>query len=157
MYFSRFPFVVFLLLLSGLKPWAAEPDPARLTNIATRAQIGGSAGTPIAGFVIGGSGTKTMLARAAGPALTGFGVSGALGDPSLSLLSAVATVATNDNWLAADAAAMTAAGAFAFTVGSKDAALVATLAPGAYTAPVTASGTSTGVTLLARPSHFGRL
>lgn len=148
MHSSRFPFVVFLLLLSGLSPWAAESDPARLTNIATRAQIGGSAGTPIAGFVLGGSSTKTMLARAAGPALTGFGVSGALADPGLSLLSGVGTVASNDNWLAADAATMTAAGAFAFTAGSKDAALVATLAPGAYTAPVSASGTTTGVTLL---------
>ena len=127
---------------------AAEADPARLTNIATRAQIGGSAGTPIAGFVIGGSGTKTMLARAAGPALTGFGVADALADPSLALLSGAATVASNDNWLAADAATMTAAGAFAFTIGSKDAALVATLAPGAYTAPVTASGATAGVTLL---------
>ncbi len=137
----------FIFALSALG-WAAETDPARLTNIATRAQIGGSAGTPIAGFVLGGTGTKTMLARAAGPALTGFGVSGALADPGLSLLSAGATVANNDNWLAADAATMTSAGAFAFPVGSKDAALVATLAPGAYTVPVTASGTTAGVTLL---------
>ena len=127
---------------------AAEADPARLTNIATRAQIGGSAGTPIAGFVIGGTGAKTMLVRAAGPALTAFGVAGALSDPNLSLLSASTTLASNDNWLASDAATMSTAGAFAFSSGSKDAALVATVSPGAYTVPVAASGGASGVTLL---------
>ena len=40
-----------------------------------------------------------------------------------------------------------ATGAFAFAAGSRDAALVATLAPGAYTTPVGAGGGS-GVTLL---------
>jgi hypothetical protein len=120
---------------------------ARLVNIATRAQIGGTAGTPIAGFVIAGSGTKPMLVRAAGPALTVFGVTGALADPSLSLVSGASTVATNDNWLAADASTFAAVGAFAFAAGSRDAALVSPLATGAYTTPVGAGGGS-GVTLL---------
>ncbi len=47
---------------------AAEPDPARLVNIATRAQVGGAAGTPIAGFVVSGTATKKVLIRAAGAA-----------------------------------------------------------------------------------------
>ena len=136
---NRFLLVV-LSLVTTLRPQAADVDPARLTNIATRAQIGGAAGTPIAGFVIGGSGSKTMLVRAAGPALTSFGITGALSDPSLSLLSSTATVASNDNWLAADAPTMSTAGAFAFGAGSKDAALVTTLLPGSYTAPVIAGG-----------------
>ena len=144
---NRFLLVV-LSLVTTLRPQAADVDPARLTNIATRAQIGGAAGTPIAGFVIGGSGSKTMLVRAAGPALTSFGITGALSDPSLSLLSSTATVASNDNWLAADASTMSTAGAFAFGAGSKDAALVTTLLPGSYTAPVTAVGNTSGVTLL---------
>lgn len=120
---------------------------ARLVNIATRAQIGGTAGTPIAGFVIAGSGTKPMLVRAVGPGLTSFGVTGALADPSLSLVSGTSTIATNDNWLAADAGTFAAVGAFAFTVGSRDAALVSPLATGAYSTPVGAGGGS-GVTLL---------
>ena len=53
------------LLSSG--PAATEEYTARLVNIATRAQIGGNAGTPIAGFVLSGNGTKRMLARACGP------------------------------------------------------------------------------------------
>ena len=121
---------------------------ARLVNIATRAALGGAAGTPIPGFVLGGTGTKQMLVRAVGPTLTSFGVSGVLTDPRLSLVSSTASVGNNDNWLAADAATMAGAGAFALTAGSKDAALVATLAPGAYTAPVTATDNGSGVALL---------
>ena len=127
---------------------AAESATARIVNIATRAQIGGSAGTPIAGFVVSGSGTKKMLVRACGPALTGFGVSGALADPGLSLVSGATTMGSNDNWLATDAATMSAVGAFALTSGSRDAALVTTLASGAYTAPVTVTGGGIGVALL---------
>ena len=66
------------------------------------------AGTPIAGFVLGGTGTKRMLVRACGPALAGFGVTGALADPGLSLVSGTATFATNDNWTATDASMMAA-------------------------------------------------
>lgn len=121
---------------------------ARLVNIATRAALGGAAGTPIPGFVLGGTGTKQMLVRAVGPTLSGFGVSGALADPRLSLVSGTTTVGSNDNWLVADSATMAGAGAFALAAASKDAALVATLAPGAYTAPVTATDNGSGVALL---------
>lgn len=120
---------------------------ARLVNLATRAQVGGTAGTPIAGFVISGTGSKRVLTRAVGPGLTAFGVSGALADPSLSLVSGSTTVATNDNWLGADAATFTSVGAFALTAGSLDAAIVSTLAPASYTTPVSA-GTGSGVALL---------
>ena len=121
---------------------------ARLTNIATRVALGGTAGTPISGFTLGGTGTKAMLARAVGPTLTVFGLTGVLADPRLSVMSGSTTVGSNDNWLAADAGAMAAAGAFALPAGSKDAALVATLAPGGYTSPVTATDGGSGVALL---------
>ena len=126
----------------------AEAGSAKIINVATRAQIGGNAGTPIAGFVLGGTGTKQMLVRACGPALANFGVAGALADPSLALVAGNMTVASNDNWLGADAATMATTGAFALAPGSKDAAVVATLVPGAYTAPVTAPGNGSGVALL---------
>ncbi|MBI5693126.1 MAG: SUMF1/EgtB/PvdO family nonheme iron enzyme [Verrucomicrobia bacterium] len=127
---------------------AAEEPTARLVNIATRAQIGGNAGTPIAGFVLGGTGTKRMLLRAVGPGLSAFGVAGTLADPSLALASGSTTMGSNDNWLAADAATMANVGAFSLPAGSRDAALVSTLAAGAYTAPVIPVGGGTGVTLL---------
>lgn len=127
---------------------AADAPAARIVNIATRAKIGGTAGTPIAGFVLSGSGSKQMLVRACGPALTGFGVSGALADPSLALLAGSTTVASNDNWLGADAAVMAATGAFALAANSKDAAVVTSLGVGSYTVPITPVGGATGVVLL---------
>jgi hypothetical protein len=121
---------------------------ARLINIATRVALGGEAATPIPGFVLSGTGSKQMLVRAVGPTLAAFGVTGVLADPRLSLLSGSTTVASNDNWLAADAATFTSAGAFALTAVSKDAALVAPLTAGPYTAPVTSSDGGSGVALL---------
>lgn len=121
---------------------------ARLVNIATRVALGGVAGTPIPGFVLSGNGTKQMLVRAVGPTLANFGVSPALADPRLTLLRGASAIASNDDWLATDAATFAAAGAFALAANSKDAAVVATLAPGAYTAPVTAGNDGSGIALL---------
>jgi hypothetical protein len=126
----------------------AVASTARLVNISTRVAVGGSAGTPIPGFVLSGTGTRAMLVRAVGPTLASFGVTNALGDPRISLVSNGATVGTNDNWLAADAATMAGAGAFALATGGKDAALVSSLSPGAYTLPVTATDNGSGVVLL---------
>ncbi len=136
-----------VLLLSALG-MHAQSDRARLINIATRVAVGGNAGTPIPGFVLGGGGSKPVVIRAVGPTLSSFGVSGVLSDPRLAVLNGTATVAANDNWLAADAATMRNAGAFALVAGSRDAALVAPLAAGSYTAPVTAVDGGSGVALV---------
>lgn len=136
------------LLLASLTLPAAEPPSARLVNLATRAAVGGAAGTPISGFVVAGAGTKPVLVRAVGPALGGFGVTGALADPRLALMADATMIAENDNWLAADAATMSAVGAFALPAGSRDAALVRSLAPRGYTVPVTPPAGASGVALL---------
>ncbi len=137
---------------AGTRAYAVAPDvgtsgTARLVNIATRTLVGGTAGTPISGFVIAGTGSKKILARAVGPTLANFDVSGPLPNPSLALVRASTTVASNDNWVAADAATFSSTGAFALNAASADAALVATVAPGDYSAVVGAGG-GTGVTLL---------
>ena len=134
-------------------PLAAEAElgttgTARLVNIATRAAVGGVAGSPIPGFVLNGTAERLMVVRAVGPTLSGFGVGGVLADPRFSLVRGGVIVASSDNWLAADTAAMATAGAFALTAGSKDAAIAVPLAPGAYTAPVTAADGGSGVALL---------
>lgn len=120
---------------------------AKLVNVATRVQVGGVAGTPISGFVLGGIGSKKMVTRAVGPTLTTFNVSGALTDPSLTIVASGSTIASNDNWTPADSAAFAAVGAFGLNTGSRDAAIVTTLNAGVYSA-VVGSGGSSGVTLL---------
>lgn len=113
---------------------------ARLVNLATRAAVGGSAGTPVAGFAVSGPGAMRLLLRAVGPGLTAFGVGGALADPALSVIAGNTTVAANDNWSAADAGTFTATGAFALAAGSRDAALVTTLGAGTYSTVIAANG-----------------
>ncbi len=141
-------FFLLIFLAAGGLGRAANEGTARLVNIATRAAVGGAAGTPIPGFVLSGPGAKPIVIRAIGPTLGGFGVSGVLADPRLSLVRDAATSATNDNWNAADAAVMNAAGGFALTAGSKDAALVANLGAGSYSAPVTATDGGSGIALV---------
>ena len=121
---------------------------SRLTNLSARALAGGTAGTPITGFVIGGSGSKRLLVRAAGPALTSLGVSNLLADPRFDVVRDGSIVASNDNWLASDTAASAALGAFALPTGSKDAGLFVILPVGNASAPVYSTSGGSGVSLL---------
>jgi uncharacterized delta-60 repeat protein len=130
------------------------PGDRRLLNISTRGTAGSAERTLIAGFVITGSASKTVLIRAAGPGLAPFNVSGTIADPILTVVNnAGATVATNDDWSTsankADiAAAAINAGAFPLTEPSKDSALLLTLPPGNYTALVNGANGGTGVALV---------
>jgi uncharacterized protein (DUF1800 family) len=137
----------------------ATQSTARLLNLSTRGQIGTGGSVMIPGLTIGpGSGMRTLLIRGAGPSLTGLGVEGALLDPTLSVVDATgAIIAANDNWGTPEAAGpdaaqlsaiFTSAGAFAFTPGSLDSALVVTLGPGSYTVPVSGNAGTTGIGLV---------
>ncbi len=124
-----------------------------LKNISTRGPVGTGASSMIAGFVVGGTAPKNLLIRASGPALTGFGLSGAISSTQLQVFSGSTLVASNAGWSStpANAAAVSAAdgqvGAFAFPSGSLDSAVVGTFAPGSYTAIVTGLAGATGVAL----------
>lgn len=123
----------------------------RLANVSARTQVGTGGDILIAGFTIGGSTEKTLLLRAIGPTLAGFGVVGALADPRLELFSASGiSIVANDNWApgAALANVTNSVGAFALPTGSRDASLLITLPPGSYTAQVSGVGASTGVALV---------
>jgi len=137
----------------------ASPTSGRLVNLSTRGLVGTGPNIMIPGVYIGpGSGTRTLLVRAAGPALASLGVPGALPDPALSIEnSSNSTIASNDNWgtpvgNAPDGATMggafTAAGAFPFAAGSLDSATVVSVGPGSYTILVSGVGASTGVGLV---------
>lgn len=123
----------------------------RLINISARVQVGTSGNILIAGFVVGGSTSMTVLIRASGPALIPFNVAGTLSDPTLGLYSGSTQIGTNTGWggdtqIAAISAAV---GAFPWlNASSKDSALLVTLAPGAYTAQVSGTSGDTGVALV---------
>lgn len=128
---------------------AAGSGPA-LTNVSARTRSGAGGDVLIAGFSIGGVGTKTLLIRAVGPGLVPFGVDGTLADPQLAIFSGPSQIAANDNWgnSAALATAATQVGAFALPAGSRDAALLINLPTGSYTAQVTGANNSAGVVLI---------
>ena len=92
-----------------------------------------------------------MLIRAVGPALGAFGVGGTMPDPQLDLFSGQTVLASNDNWGGDPQvnAAFAAVGAFVISdPASKDAVIIATLAPGNYTAVVKGVSGSAGLTLV---------
>ena len=131
--------------------WAvAQSGTPLLVNVSTRGTAGTGDAAMIAGFVIGGTGTKQVLIRAVGPGLSPFGVTGLLSDPVLTVYNAATSqsVYTNDDWAAADASIFSAVGAFALPAGSKDSAVVATFPPGAYTAVITSSSNATGAAMI---------
>ncbi|MBI4623882.1 MAG: immunoglobulin domain-containing protein [Verrucomicrobia bacterium] len=130
------------------------PALTRLVNVSARSFVDRGAGVLIVGFAIQGNTTKTVLVRGIGPALAPFGVSGTLVDPQLVLFKEGSeVVATNDDWwrgggALALAPVFSAVGAFSLVSGLADAALIATLPPGSYTAQVKGAGDSTGVALI---------
>jgi hypothetical protein len=125
----------------------------RLVNISTRAEVGTGANIIIPGFVIAGTGSDQLLARGDGPALSAFGVSGVLAQPSLSVFDGSGnTIGSNTGWgtnanPAQIASAAVSVGAFALAPGGADSAQIVNLSAGAYTMQVSGVANSTGVAL----------
>jgi hypothetical protein len=123
----------------------------KLLNISSRTLVGSGDSVQIAGFVVGGSTAQTVVIRAAGPALAQVaGLGGTLADPSFELHDQASgvVVATADDWDASLASHFASVGAFPWSVGSKDAALVITLDPGAYTVVVRGKNGESGLALV---------
>ncbi|MGH7946576.1 MAG: immunoglobulin domain-containing protein, partial [Opitutaceae bacterium] len=124
----------------------------RLANFSMRAVTSPGTASLITGFVVSGTAAKQVLIRAAGPALAvaPFNIANAVSDPTLQLFRGNTSLAQNNDWgtpaanVAALNAAITRAGAFPFRAGSRDAALLMTLPPGAYSV-VVAGGTGTAL------------
>ena len=130
--------------------YEADAEPGALVNLSCRARVGTGGDVLIAGFAVGGTAPKRLLLRGVGPTLGNLGVAGSLANPRLAVLRSGATeeMAANDDWEAALAPAFASVGAFALPPGSRDAALVVTLPPGAYTAQVSGVGGTTGIALV---------
>jgi hypothetical protein len=124
-------------------------------NISTRGRVESGENVMIAGFIIGegtGGGAIKVVVRAIGPTLASAGVAEALQDPNLTLHDANGSeIARNDNWKGDEGQASQRAEIEATGLApSSDAesALIATLAPGNYTAITRGKGADKGVALV---------
>jgi hypothetical protein len=153
--YSQLPWRLALLHSKPLPPATG----GRLVNISTRAYCGAGNQVTIAGFVVNGSGSKRLLLRALGPALTaqGIGATEVLADPVVEVHDAVhgnAVIATNDNWIGGPQASAirelsAEVGATAFPATDRtSSALIVTLPAGIYTFLAKGQGDSTGIVLL---------
>jgi hypothetical protein len=127
----------------------------RLINISARDQVGTGGNVLIAGFVIGGTTSKTVLIRGSGPALGAFAVTGTLPDPQLQLFqsngSSSTLIQSNTGWAGDPQIAVAASSVQAFSWGSSatpDSAILVTLPPGAYTAQLSGASSDTGIGLI---------
>jgi uncharacterized repeat protein (TIGR02543 family) len=125
----------------------APANPPRLVNIATRMQVLTGDDVMIGGFIVGGAAPKTLVVRARGPSLAEFGIANPLANPQLQLFAGPTQIAVNDDWQEAANAAQLQASGFA-PAHAQEAAILVTLAPGAYTAIVTGVAQGTGVAII---------
>ena len=140
-----------------MEAYDADPsgnEGSRAINISTLGFAGTGVEQLVAGFVINGTAARRLLIRAVGPSLAQFGVSGTLAQPQLQLYNSHGTSQTTAGARSTQVnageirSAAISAGAFALLESSTDAALVTTLAPGAWTVQVSGLSSTTGTVLL---------
>ena len=117
--------------------------PAQLANISTRGQVQTGDNVMIGGFIIGGNYPAKVLLRAVGPSLP---VEGALQNPTLELVDGQGNTITNDNWRETQESEII--GTTVPPSNDNEAAIAATLVPGAYTAVVRGKEGTVGVALV---------
>lgn len=120
----------------------------KLVNLSTRAFVGNGADALIAGFIVKDK-PRTVVIRAQGPALAQFGIAQPASDPRLTIVSMAnnQTVATNDDWATgANNRFLTDDTVNGYAPShAKEAAVVLTLPPGAYTAMVESTAAGVGI------------
>ena len=119
---------------------------AALANIATRGFVNTGDNVMIGGFIIGGAEPAKVLVRAIGPSLTNFGLQGALQATTLELHDSNGSVISNDGWRSTQESEI-----IATTIpptSDNEAAILATLVPGNYTAIVRGKNDTTGIAVV---------
>ncbi len=115
-----------------------------LANISTRGLVGTDTEVLIGGFIVVGDNSTSVLVRALGPSLP---LSGTLSDPTLELHNGNGDViVSNDDWRSAQENAIAATGIP--PTKDRESALLATLAPGSYTAIVSGKDGTGGLALV---------
>ncbi len=114
-----------------------EIDPGKkdaMANVSNRGVAGADEKTLITGLIITGGEPRNVVVRALGPSLTSRGVQQAAGNPKIEIYSGPNRFATNADWKT-DQRASTLSAEYPSLVpeNDKEAALLLTLLPGAYT------------------------
>ena len=117
---------------------------SKLANISTRGLVQTGDNVLIGGFIVLGESPANTILRAIGPSLP---VSGALADPTLELHDGNGTLLmSNDDWKTDQESEIIATGIA--PTKAAESAIVATLAPGNYTAIVRGKNNTTGIGLV---------
>lgn len=135
--------------LSGVTYFFRAPQESsenHLANISTRGFVSTGQGQLIGGFIVTG-GPKLVLVRALGPSLASQGVTPALQNPVLKLMSGATELRSDDDWQSETNSDDIIATTIPPTNPS-EASILVRLEPGAYTAVVTGANDTTGIALI---------
>ncbi len=146
---GRFPTVAGLArpAIARLLDGPVVVTPPQFLNLSTRLRVQTGDKVLIGGFIVTGNTSKKVILRAIGPSLGPFGVTDALANPVLALHAADGSLITiNDDWKSTQQTEIEATGLA--PQNDLESAIVATLAPAAYTAIVSGQNASSGVGLV---------
>ena len=140
-------------LAVGSTTVATVPPPSTALNISTRLPVGTGQNVLIGGFIVQGPVPKNVIIRAIGPSLP---LTGVLQDPYLELHDGTgALIAANNNWRSTQIGGLLAASQSIDIQASglapandAEAAIIASLNPGAYTAVVRGADNGTGIAVV---------
>ncbi len=120
-----------------------------LLNISTRGLVGSGESIMIGGFVISGSGPRTVAITAKGPSLAQYGITNAISDPQITLYKGQEEIGSNDALSDLDAIERDAIILAGIAPGDpSEPAMAVSLEPGAYTVQVKNNGGAEGVGLI---------
>jgi hypothetical protein len=142
--------VVFKIQYPPVPTPTPTPTPAQALNISTRLRVETGDNVMIGGFVVTGIRAKPLLLRGLGPSLVTLGIPAdqVLLDPFLELRgSDGALLRDNDNWRESPFRDLIKGTPYQPS-DDREAVVVATVQPGAYTAILTGNGQTTGVALV---------
>ncbi len=130
-----------------LEVYDLDPAGGTMAAISTRGKVDTGDDIMIGGFILDGDEPGRVVVRAIGPSLAPYGVRGALSDPTLELYNGSGSlIYANDNWRTDQEQQLVASGVA--PADDSEAAIIATLPPGSYTAVVRGSHSTTGVALV---------
>lgn len=134
-----------LVEVFDLTPTIAD---SQLANISTRGLVQTGNDVMIGGLILGGgTGANKIVARSLGPSLGQFGIANPLADPNLGLYNSNGgLVRFNDDWKESQETDIQATGLAPSN--NLESALIVLLAPGNYTAIVSGTDGSSGVSLV---------